>query len=256
MASAGRILIMPKGNYDASVTYEMLDLVSHNGKSWLAKKTVVGIEPSETNGEYWHNMVDVTPKSIGAMQTEIWHWVNNEGDSLLEYIVGKLNEGYTYGNIQLETTQGLLSDIPDYVRAALGDYFMCTFQRHHYGYVKASLWGGGFEFTNFGLIGGDNWSDYWHESECPGGYVPKRGGAFLGDVSISKYLPTFRLYIDDGKMSAFFKNAADTFDNGTSVTDISGNVQTTLTIQNGQLKLSKIVNGVEVGSKVIAEVTG
>lgn len=53
MASAGRILIMPKGNYDANTTYEMLDLVFHNGTSWLARKTVVGIEPSEANEEYW-----------------------------------------------------------------------------------------------------------------------------------------------------------------------------------------------------------
>lgn len=58
MTSAGRILIIPKGNYDSSVTYEMLDLVKHNGKSWLAKKTSVGIEPSESNADYWHKFLD------------------------------------------------------------------------------------------------------------------------------------------------------------------------------------------------------
>lgn len=58
MASAGRILIMPKGSYDSTVTYEMLDLVKHNGTSWLARKTSVGIEPSETNSEYWQDMFD------------------------------------------------------------------------------------------------------------------------------------------------------------------------------------------------------
>ena len=57
MASAGRILIMPKGAYDASVTYEMLDLVSHNGRAWIAKKTVTGVEPSDANSEYWHNLL-------------------------------------------------------------------------------------------------------------------------------------------------------------------------------------------------------
>lgn len=59
MATAGRILIMPKGAYSASATYEMLDLVRHNGTSWLAKKTCVGIEPSTANEEYWHNMFDL-----------------------------------------------------------------------------------------------------------------------------------------------------------------------------------------------------
>lgn len=59
MASAGRILIMPKGNYDSSATYEMLDMVSYNGTTWLAKKTVSNIEPSAANSEYWHNMFDL-----------------------------------------------------------------------------------------------------------------------------------------------------------------------------------------------------
>lgn len=67
MASAGRILIMPKGNYNSGTTYEMLDLVNHNGKSWLAKKTSVGIEPSDANSEYWQNMFDITAETFGAL---------------------------------------------------------------------------------------------------------------------------------------------------------------------------------------------
>ena len=57
MANAGRILIMPKGAYDSSKTYEMLDMVFHNGTTWLAKKTVTGIEPSEASAEYWHMLL-------------------------------------------------------------------------------------------------------------------------------------------------------------------------------------------------------
>ena len=60
MASAGRILILPKGNYNAETQYEMLDLVFHNGTSWLAKKDVKGIEPSADNSEYWFMMVDTS----------------------------------------------------------------------------------------------------------------------------------------------------------------------------------------------------
>lgn len=67
MASAGRILILPKGDYDPSITYEMLDLVNHNGKSWLAKKTSVGIEPSDANSEYWQNMFDITAETFDAL---------------------------------------------------------------------------------------------------------------------------------------------------------------------------------------------
>lgn len=58
MASAGRILIMPKGEWNVEAGYENLDLVSYNGSSWLAKKPSVGIEPSDANSEYWHHMSD------------------------------------------------------------------------------------------------------------------------------------------------------------------------------------------------------
>lgn len=57
MATAGRILIMPKGAYNASTTYEMLDLVTYNGSAWIAKKTVVGIAP--VDGEYWQCLLTV-----------------------------------------------------------------------------------------------------------------------------------------------------------------------------------------------------
>ena len=76
MASAGRILIMPKGNYDSSVTYEMLDLVFNKGASWLAKKTVVGIEPSDDTSEHWFKMcasTDLTEllQRIAALEAQM-----------------------------------------------------------------------------------------------------------------------------------------------------------------------------------------
>ena len=51
MISAGRVLIMPKGEYDASTTYSMLDLVSYNGSSYVAKQSTTGNLP--TNTTYW-----------------------------------------------------------------------------------------------------------------------------------------------------------------------------------------------------------
>lgn len=59
MTPVGKILILPKGRYEADTVYKMLDLVMHNGTSWIAKKTVVGIEPSEENAEYWQKLVDI-----------------------------------------------------------------------------------------------------------------------------------------------------------------------------------------------------
>ena len=79
MAVAGRILIMPKGAYDASKTYEMLDLVNYNGSSWLAKKTCKGITPSDDATEYWQNMFDVSSAEIEEIKaTLLEHEANME----------------------------------------------------------------------------------------------------------------------------------------------------------------------------------
>ena len=87
MADAGRILIMPKGDYDANSTYENLDLVKHKGTSWLAKKESKGIEPSEANEEYWHKMADsVYDKQSG-------HYIGNGSTSRI------INTGATGTNV-------------------------------------------------------------------------------------------------------------------------------------------------------------
>ena len=51
MISAGRVLIMPKGQFDPTVQYEMLDLVSYNGSSYIAKSSTIGNLPTDTT--YW-----------------------------------------------------------------------------------------------------------------------------------------------------------------------------------------------------------
>lgn len=91
MATAGRILIIPKGEYDASAKYEMLDLVSHNGTSWLAKKTCTGIAPSNDASEYWHNMFDIAISDINKMANDV-DYLN----SLVVYETVKLSQTYDY----------------------------------------------------------------------------------------------------------------------------------------------------------------
>ena len=58
MEDAGRILILPKGTWDANTQYEMLDLVYYNGTSWLGRKASQGIEPTNANAEYWQKVFD------------------------------------------------------------------------------------------------------------------------------------------------------------------------------------------------------
>ena len=77
MASAGRILIMPKGAYKSNTTYQMLDCVSHNGKAWLNKKTCVNIEPSEANSEYWHDLFGGDYVPFGTHNKKYGSYVGN-----------------------------------------------------------------------------------------------------------------------------------------------------------------------------------
>ena len=53
----GRILIIPKGNYDPSTPYNSLDLVRYDYKSWLCKTDgIIGITPTE--GTDWTLMTE------------------------------------------------------------------------------------------------------------------------------------------------------------------------------------------------------
>ncbi len=108
MASAGRILIMPKGNYDSSITYEMLDLVFHSGASWVAKKNVTGIEPSDANAEHWMKMcesVDLTEviMRIAALESQMLGTISLDDIDLSGYATKSELTNY------LKLTGGILS---------------------------------------------------------------------------------------------------------------------------------------------------
>ena len=78
MTTAGRILIIPKGNWNANTQYEMLDLVKHGGTSWIAKKEVpVGIEPTNANSEYWQNMFEAEAFVDARIEAKIAEYMAN-----------------------------------------------------------------------------------------------------------------------------------------------------------------------------------
>lgn len=49
--SAGRVLPIPKGAYDATAQYNMLDMVSYQGSMYICKQTCIGQTPAD--GAYW-----------------------------------------------------------------------------------------------------------------------------------------------------------------------------------------------------------
>ena len=55
-ASAGRVLLIPKGDWNAETTYTNLDWVRHNGAAWVCKNTCTNVEPTEENSDNWQMM--------------------------------------------------------------------------------------------------------------------------------------------------------------------------------------------------------
>lgn len=53
MENVGRVLIIPKGDYDSNTDYEMLDVVFYNGSSWIAKGNTKGVAPSDSVKDVW-----------------------------------------------------------------------------------------------------------------------------------------------------------------------------------------------------------
>ena len=55
-ASAGRVLLISKGDWNSSTTYTGLDMVRHNGATWVCKNTCTNVEPTEANADNWQMM--------------------------------------------------------------------------------------------------------------------------------------------------------------------------------------------------------
>lgn len=68
---------MPKGDYDSTIIYEMLDLVRHNGTSWLAKKETKGNEPTNANSEFWQNMFEAESFIEAKIEEKVKQYMSN-----------------------------------------------------------------------------------------------------------------------------------------------------------------------------------
>lgn len=82
MNSAGRILIMPKGEWNAETEYAMLDLVTHEGTAWIGKKNSVAIAPSRIGegAECWQELIrldEYVDARIEAKLTEYMSQTSN-----------------------------------------------------------------------------------------------------------------------------------------------------------------------------------
>lgn len=70
-ASAGTVLIKPNGTWNSTTTYKALNLVNRNEKSYIAKKTNVGIDPeTDTNEDYWQPMYFQAQETVTAQDVQ------------------------------------------------------------------------------------------------------------------------------------------------------------------------------------------
>ena len=69
---AGRVMPLPKDIYDSAVIYNMLDMVTHNDKLWMAKKNMLqGVEPSESNADSWMLCISNKGEDLTALEAAI-----------------------------------------------------------------------------------------------------------------------------------------------------------------------------------------
>lgn len=70
MAIAGRVAIVPKGEYSNTTSYEHLDLVTYGGNAYVVKKDCMGVEP--TNTEYYMLVMEnVVAEDLTTLEEEI-----------------------------------------------------------------------------------------------------------------------------------------------------------------------------------------
>lgn len=112
-AIAGRVLILPKGDYDASVTYEFLDLVNHNSSSWLAKKASQGIEPSDANSEFW--------QKFGSSFTVDGETITIDENGVISAVGGTADK-VTYENESVADVTNVKEALDKVFEGAVGDY--------------------------------------------------------------------------------------------------------------------------------------
>lgn len=89
--NAGKVGLTMGGDWKSSESYEKLTCVSHNGRSWAAKKNMsAGVEPSEANSAFWQLMSD---RGVQGIQGPVGPQGNSAFDGIGVEIVNNLTQG-------------------------------------------------------------------------------------------------------------------------------------------------------------------
>lgn len=97
----GRIMPLPKGDYDSSLSYEILDMVKDGNASYIAKKNVpVGEVPSRTS-EFWQILVDGEELVLPTATVDQKGIVKPDGTTILVDEDGTIHSGGSASGIEM-----------------------------------------------------------------------------------------------------------------------------------------------------------
>lgn len=109
MGNAGRVLMIPKGEYNSATTYGMLDFVYYQGRSYVCKQTSTGNVP--TNTTYWQALTGDASAEIQALTNYVTE--NNVKNKLpydLAYIKSANTGGSWSGNTYTQNNATFVYD--------------------------------------------------------------------------------------------------------------------------------------------------
>ena len=123
-ASAGRVLLISKGDWNSQATYTGLDMVRHNGATWVCKNTCTNVEPTENNTANWQlmardgkevgDMTGATATQNGAHGLVPAPQIGDEKKALLgNGTWGKVDAIFTYSTKDEYDTAVANNEIPD-----------------------------------------------------------------------------------------------------------------------------------------------
>jgi len=102
-ASAGKVLLTPKGDYNASTTYSILDWVRYNGAVYVAKQTTTGNLPTDTT--YWSLMLNAPANLADLTDVNIDTTTLADGQTLVyNATTGKFENGESSGGVGKDLT--------------------------------------------------------------------------------------------------------------------------------------------------------
>ena len=81
----GKILVVPKGEYNIETQYRLLDIITLNGSSYLVKKDCLGIEPP--NDEYYMLLADKGDTPVKGVD----YYTEEEKQEIIDTVISNIN---------------------------------------------------------------------------------------------------------------------------------------------------------------------